>query len=296
MALFTGTQEGYYEGSNHGTYQYVSLANMINNFIISYIGDDKMINTAKRTEVAYHAQRALQELSYDTFRSLKAQEIEIPPTLSMTMPHDYVGYVKLSWVDDYGIEQLIIPNRISSIPKAPLQDEDYNYLYDVNGNLLYANRSTTETRWHAATSEDISGRDSNTNFLEEGYGYNVDYGKRYGLNPETATKNGVFYVDELKGEISFSSDLVGKTVVLKYISDGVATEEEMKVHKFAEEAVYKYIAYAIGSMKNDMPEYRVNRLRKEKKAAIRTAKLRLSNLKLQELSQIMRGKSKQIKY
>jgi hypothetical protein len=296
MALFTGTHEDYYDGSNHGTYQYVSLTDIINNFIISYVGDDKMINTVKRTEVAFHGQRALQELSYDTLRSLKSQELEIPPTLSIILPHDYVGYVKVSWTDEYGIEQLIIPNRLSSTPQTPLQDQDYNYLFDEDGGLLFANKSITETRWHDATVEDISGRDTNTNFLEEGYGYNVDYGKRYGLNPETATKNGAFYIDELKGRISFSSNLVGKVVVLKYVSDGVASEEEMKVHKFAEDAVYKYIAYAIGSMKNDMPEYRVNRLRKERKAAIRTAKIRLSNLKLQELSQIMRGKSKQIKW
>ena len=34
----------------------------------------------------------------------------------------------------------------------------------------------------------------------------------------------------------------------------------------------------------------------QKSAAIRTAKLRLSNLKIEELTQIMRGKSKFIKH
>jgi hypothetical protein len=40
----------------------------------------------------------------------------------------------------------------------------------------------------------------------------------------------------------------------------------------------------------------INRFKKERFAAIRTAKLRLSNLKLEELTQILRGKSKQIKH
>jgi hypothetical protein len=43
-------------------------------------------------------------------------------------------------------------------------------------------------------------------------------------------------------------------------------------------------------------EYLVARFKREKFAAIRTAKLRLSNLKIEELSQVMRGKSKQLKH
>ena len=296
MALFTQTHEQYYNGNEFGTYQYITLADLINNFIISYIGDDKMINTAKRTEVAFHAQRALQELSYDTLRSVKAMELEVPPSLSINFPHDYVNYVQLSFVDDAGLEQLIIPNRLSSTPDAPLQDQDYRFLFDQNGSLLYANKSVTETRWQAATGIDNSRQDTNIDFLEEGYGYNVDYGKRYGINPETATKNGAYYIDEIGGRISFSSDLQGKIVTLKYISDSLATEDEMKVHKFAEEAVYKHIAYAIISNKMDAPEYRVQRLRKESIAARRKAKLRLNNIKIKELEQIMRGKGKQIKH
>jgi hypothetical protein len=46
----------------------------------------------------------------------------------------------------------------------------------------------------------------------------------------------------------------------------------------------------------NIPEYLVARFKKEKFAAVRQAKLRLSNLKLEELTQILRGKSKQIKH
>jgi hypothetical protein len=45
-----------------------------------------------------------------------------------------------------------------------------------------------------------------------------------------------------------------------------------------------------------MPEYLVNRFKKEKRAAIRQAKLRLSNIKIEELTQTLRGKSKHIKH
>ncbi len=121
-------------------------------------------------------------------------------------------------------------------------------------------------------------------------------GQRYGLDPQYAQVNGSFYIDELKGMIHFSSNISGKTVVLKYISDGVGTDEEMILHKFAEEAMYKYIAYAILSTKINTPEHIVQRFKKEKFAATRQAKLRLSNLKSEELAQVMRGKSKHIKH
>ena len=72
MGLLDGTtQQSYYNGSSFGNYQFTSLNNIIDNFIVAYIGDGKIIQKAKRTDVAFHAQRALQELSFDTFKSTK---------------------------------------------------------------------------------------------------------------------------------------------------------------------------------------------------------------------------------
>jgi hypothetical protein len=85
-------------------------------------------------------------------------------------------------------------------------------------------------------------------------------------------------------------------VILDYISDSLGTNAEMQVHKFAEEAMYKSIAYAILSTRINTQEYIVKRYKKEKFAETRKAKLRLSNIKLEELTQILRGKSKQIKH
>ena len=45
-----------------------------------------------------------------------------------------------------------------------------------------------------------------------------------------------------------------------------------------------------------VPEYLVQRFKKERFAAIRKAKLRLSNIKAEEISQVLRNKSKQIKH
>ena len=139
MALFTGTEQQYYEGSDFGNYQWIYLDDIITNFIIAYVGEDKIISKIKRTDVAFHAQRAMQELSYDTTRSEKSQEIDVPPSLQMILPHDYVNYVKLSWVDDSGIERIIYPTSKTSNPLPLLQDSNYEYLFDDSGNLTTAN-------------------------------------------------------------------------------------------------------------------------------------------------------------
>ena len=125
--------------------------------------------------------------------------------------------------------------------------------------------------------------------------YDLVIGERYGLDPQHAQANGSFYIDCVSGKIHFSSNISGKTVVLDYISDSLGTNEEMKVHKFAEEAMYRYILHAIAAGQM-MTQQIVPRLKKEKFAAIRQAKLRLSNIKLEELTQILRCKSKQIKH
>ena len=121
-------------------------------------------------------------------------------------------------------------------------------------------------------------------------------GSRYGLDPQHAQANGSFYIDCQSGKIHFSSNISGKTVILDYISDSLGTDGEMQVHKFAEEAMYKWIAYAILSTRANTQEYIVRRFKKERFAAIRSAKLRLSNIKLEEITQVLRGKSKQIKH
>ena len=125
--------------------------------------------------------------------------------------------------------------------------------------------------------------------------YWPNQGGRIGLDPVHAQGNGSFYIDESQGKIHFSSNISGKTVILKYISDGLGTDGEMIVHKFAEEAMYKSIAYAILST-TIAGQPLAPSFQQQKSIAIRNAKLRLSNLKIEELTQIMRGKSKFIKH
>ena len=508
MGLLQGTtQREYYQGSNFGNYQFTSLDDIIDYFMVSYVGEDKIIPKIKKLDVAFFAQRALQELSFDTFKSIKAQEITVPATLQMILPHDYVNYTKLSWADSSGIKHPLYPTSNTSNPFSIQQDSLGNYaLGDATVPVFNADFSTalvdpwffseptivdTSTEglhavgddtisienevltfkhhawWHytgemsrayavwqkidvtgidaielsatgtsapasgtaeagilyfgissvpgdiaidstqqtgtiaqqsgnfmqsnnvnppdlgyiewidgTSSSKQLTGEDSvnvsahnevyvivksylnytglaspntpttvsanttpSTNSIDDlsiwfstGLSANPgdklrtttagsstvwsnyksgtpsenqdDYqddtywpmdGNRYGLDPQHAQANGSFFIDQILGKIHFSSNISGKTVILDYISDSLGTNEEMQVHKFAEEAMYKWIAHAILST-SSYGQTLVPRLTREKFAAVRKAKLRLSNLKLEELTQILRGKSKQIKH
>jgi hypothetical protein len=291
MGLLTETNEAYYGGSNVGNYQYVSFKDLVNNFIIQYVGDNKIISKIRRTDVIFHTKRAIQELNYDTLKSSHSLEIEVPPTLVMQLPQSYVNYSKVFWVDAGGIERIIYPTGKSSNPRAIIQDNDFNYTYDGAGDLVYASESTSWTRFKTAST--IEGESKIASETEQ-IGANLA-GGRYGMDPATAQSNGSFYIDEISGTIHFSSNIVGKLIVLKYISDGLANDEDSLVHKFAEEAVYKYIIYAVVSTMDKTPEYVIARYKKERNATRRVAKLRIQNFKQEELTQLMRGKSKHIK-
>lgn len=295
--LGSTTAQSYYasgNSDNYGDYQFITIKDIINNFMVAYVGEGKLIPKVKRTDVAFHAQRAIQELSFDTLPSTKAIEIDMGPSLAMTLPQDFVNYVKLSWHDDAGVERILYPTRQTSNPDAIVQDSDYNYTFDGSGNLELAAKSETLKKFEAAS---FNVNNDELQDLTDSDIFNLyRYGNRYGLSPENAQGNGVFYIDQINGVIRFSSNLSGRTVTLKYISDGLATDGEMQVHKFAEEAIYKYLVHAILNVRANIPEYQINRYKKELRAAKRNAKLRLSNIKIAELAQIMRNQSKWIKH
>ena len=489
------THKEYYQGNKFGDYQFTSLDDIINQFMIAYVGEDKIISKIKRVDIAFHAQRAMQELSFDTFKSIKSYQIDVPASLVMPLPHDYVNYTKLTSVDSAGIEHPLYPTNRTSNPFQIMQeDDDGEYSFpedaqlvvnrDFSGSFVFGDpwyRNSTpeqpsnktdpgnvaeinvtnevltfshrtreshgQNHWgHAMTvwqEIDVSGldyvdisatgnavdmangpgvlrfglttniADSNTKNIEssvfeksdnvepnifdlttsdENFAYlewsssdaddltkellginveaydsiyvlivsyqdfdgtksatltatsniddisvvttkkylsakagneressiwknyksatpsennNDDYeddtywpiaGERYGLDPQHAQVNGSFFIDPRLGRIHFSSNISGKTIILDYISDSLGTDEEMKVHKFAEEAMYKSILCGIMSAKANVGRNQLVYYKKDKFAAIRQAKLRLSNIKLEELTQTLRGKSKHIKH
>ena len=285
--------------ANYGSYEYISMADVINNFLVAYVGSDKLIPHVKRTDVMFHAKRGLQEFSYDTLRSIKSQELTIPDSLSVIIPQDYVNYVQLSWIDDFGVKHIIYPTTLTGNPyEIPV--------LNANGvpkqNSLGENEqgpSVIEERWDTANDKLISGNIDLDFYDANILGWNWEkfaFGQRYGLDPETSNKNGWFTINDREGKFSFSSNLKNRLILFEYISDGLSVDYDMRIPKMAEEAIYMHIAYSILAGRRNIPEYIVRRYKIDRRAALRNAKIRLSNIKLDEFVQIMRGKSKWIKH
>ena len=285
---------------NYGGYEYTKLYDVIDNFLIAYVGAGKLIPNVKRSDIIFHAKRGLQEFSYDTLRSIRSQELTVNSALNIVIPQDYVNYTRLSWIDEMGVQHTIFPaNTLTTNPYAnPVQDDSGVPTQDSQDSNLQGT-SQTEAAWAANNPRKISGafinEYDNANVLYNSL-YDTALGQRYGLNPETSQKNGWFTINEREGKFAFSSDLANKLITLEYISDGNAYDLDIKIPKLAEEALYAHIIYAILSVSRGIQEYIVRRFQKEKSAKLRNAKIRLSNLKSEQLIQVMRGKSKWLKF
>ena len=282
--------------NNYGGYSYITIENIVNNFLVAYVGDGKLISNIKRTDVIFHAKRGLQEFSYDTLKSIKSQELTIPPSLSLIIPQDYVNYVKLSYIDSVGIKHIIYPTTLTSNPyTVPAQDANGIPTQDSLGENIEGTSLTNE-RWDDNNLFTTNLNNQENLYYDDGNWYNRAYGRRYGLQPEVAQSNGWFTIDEREGKFSFSSNLANQLIILEYISDGLSSDLDTKVPKMAEEAMYMHIAYSILASRSGVQEYVVRRYKIDRKAALRNAKIRLSNIKLEEFTQIMRGKSKILKH
>ena len=307
-----------------GNYQKTNVEDMLNNFLISYVGEDKILKKIPRHEAAFWAQRAVQELSYDVLYSEKQIEFEISERLAFPLPADFINYVKVTWTDYQGQERTAHPARRATGKQAILQDDKFNHLYDQTGESLTAELSETLRRFQDPNTQLGSGSNASDfyygNFDEDNYSYyyNIYFGRRYGLDPQFSYTNGSFVIDTYKGMIyldpSFSRNGMNagrgtsttdtslsndNTIVsLRYISDGLAENNDLSkvyVHKMAEEAVYAQMLYGLAKVRPNAASL-AGLYKKEASVATRTAKIRLMNLKTEEIAQVLRGRSKWIKH
>ena len=305
-AVFTPPQLGYYQRTN--------LDDIINNFIISHVGPDKVLNRVPRHEVAYWAQRAVQEFSYDIFHAENNIELDLNPnTLQVPLPNDFVSLVRITYTGFDGQEYPAHAAQGVRAKQAILQDENFEYNYDQEGELLYAEEPEGVNRWQDPSNE-FAQRDIARNYFygseyDEEYNYYSFYsyqGRRYGTDPQYDNRNGEYVLDLVNGIIYFGSEFVNAgtgddnniVVSIQYISDGLAENGDLTkvfVPKLAEDAIYASILYNLSKVRPSAAQL-APLYQKEASAKMRNAKIRLTDWKLEEITQVMRGKSKWIKH
>ena len=290
------------EDKNWGSYQYVSLYDIVNNYMVMYEGNGELVNNQNRYKVLFHAKRAIQELNYDAFKEIKILQLTICDTLRYVLPSDYVNWVRVSlWRD--GLLFPLTENIQTNWSSAYLQDNKCRVLFDQNGEALSPQYSPIDYARITNRKRSIYLNQGSPFYGLEGYNVNgfwyFDYGigAQYGLNTETANQNPTFVIDKKGGVINFSSGMANQSVVLEYVSDGMENGDDsiVSVNKLFEEYIYAYITFAILNSKLGVQEYIVTRARKRKSALLRNAKIRISNIHPGRLLMNLRGRDKWIK-
>jgi len=303
------SQYQYYENSganpedaNWGSYQYVSLKDIVNNFMLMYQGNHSLVNNEERYKILFHAKRAVQELNYDAFKEIKALELTVNDAVRFILPSDYVNWVRISLFENGVLYPMTENSRLTSAT-AYLQDNNLNILFDEAGSVLKPEFSPIDIARIKGTKKSIYLNENSAYNGSEGYCcdgnwfFDFSIGARFGLNTETANANPTFRIDAKAGVINFDSTMSGKSVIVEYVSDGMEGGDNslITVNKLFEEYVYSYIQYSILDSKLGVQEYVVNRAKKKKAALLRNAKIRISNIHPGRLLMNLRGQNKWIK-
>ena len=286
---------------NWGSYQYISLEDIIKNFQLMYSGNHALINNVSRFKILFYAKRGIQELNYDAFKEIKALELKVFDDLRFVLPADYVNWVKLYLLKNNVLRELTENIQVQSAVSF-IQSSTDTFTYDSSGNATVVESNLDSERKDGSLksiylNDEI---DENVNPNVNNYDsdiYNYRIGARYGLETETANINPTFTIDKKAGVINFESVPTFRQCVLQYISDGMENGDDSKisVNKLFEEYIYAYIQYALLNSKFGVQEYIVNRARKNKQALLRNAKIRLSNIHPSRLLMNLRGEDKWLK-
>lgn len=280
----------YTNPSEWGNYQNITLEVIVNDYLAGQDPDD-YTSTVKRSQILLRARQAIQELYFDVANEIKGRTLTIDGRLQITMPTDYVDYVRISWVDERGTLHPLSANKSKAAAMTYLQDHEYNILFDSEGCIL----------------EDSSVVASSANSLDDGA---KDRAKHSGCcfhsfvpnkNLSNSYPNGSFVINKELGVIQFSSDIESKTIVLEYFSDGLAkgcegkSDEQISIHKFCAKAVRDYIYFELIKNRRNVPMNEKIRARKEYYNERRKSKQRLSGMKIADILQAFKGGSKWIK-
>tara|TARA_B100000085_G_scaffold163885_1_gene148986 strand:- start:5939 stop:6850 length:912 start_codon:yes stop_codon:yes gene_type:complete len=284
--------------ANWGSYQYVSLEDIVNNFELMYAGNHSLVNNESRYKILFHAKRGIQELNYDAFNNIKALELTVYDDLKFILPPDFVNWVRLSMYKDGWIRPLTENIQVNSATSY----QQSSSTPDFNGNDVIIEQSTLDTERLNGQQNSIYLNKNNADDqipMDTQANWYADYtiGARYGLNTETGNINPTFRLDKTAGVINFDSTMANQNCILEYISDGMENGDDSKVqlNKLFEDYIYAYIEYAILNSKFNVQEYIINRARKRKTALLRNAKIRLSNIHPGRLLMNLRGENKWIK-
>jgi len=276
------------KAKNHGAYQYISLPDIINNYMLIYVGNDKIVDNVQKHTVRFHAKQAIKELNYNAFRNIKVLETTVGSDLKLIMPAGYVDYVRIS-LESNGVLFPLSENTKPMSASSYLRDNNNELLFDNTGEVIYGSSELDAKR--------LSGSTSTTD--EDSYGNCTQYsiGQRYGLETSEANTNPRFRINRAAGVIDFDSNMRDKLVVLEYISDGMegGVDADIVINKFFEKYMYLYLSAEILRAKRGISAVEKRSAAKKAEAESRNARIMMSDIDPARLLMTLRGQDKRIK-
>lgn len=282
---FTDLDLYYEDDSQWGNHQYITIKDLVYDFMFSQT-DDSHVANVDLDLVVYHAKKVVQELYFDVVNEVISIELDLNPSLIIALPHDYVNYVRISWVDLNGKKHPLAIDDSSNLAQAYLQDDQYDFLYDDDGDILQGSHV-----------QDLLPDSDESNYIEVPEVSNERGVPNFNLDRSKVFKNGSYVIDKERGIIQFSSAVLGRTIVLDYISDGLfqRADSDIRIHKFAEDAAYEYIYWKLIKNNKSVPRNEKEAARRDWFNSRRIAKRRIKPIRYEEIRQVMKSQTKMIK-
>ena len=231
----------------------VSLEQIVTDFVFSIDSDD-YVNNVSDTMVRNLALRGIRDLGFDIMKRIKAANLNVSATNTVTLPADYVDLLKIGIVGGDGLVYVfgenknknLLANNAGDLPDYLLGYSDFIYRNFVN--------STTDGRLY-------------------GYG-GGHYSGEYRIN-----------LGENRIELTLGTGT--DTVYIEYIADE-ALAGNPSVHVYAEQAIRAYIYCHLVERKSNVPAVEKARARQEYYNERRLANARLKSFSKEEALKTIR--------
>ena len=275
-----------YSGSrttNSETMNFVSLRQLIDDFIVTMDSDDYISNVSD-VAIRNIALRGIREFGFDVSSRVRSIKRTIESNSTIILPEDYVDLVKIGVVDSDGILRVLGQNKnlnySRKLTTADSTSDSADGPLNIDANLIL-NREDDKD----ATAGSDSGNGDLDHFIFENYLFQGSIGRLYGLGGGHLA--GEYRVNLDQNRIEIDTDSGSSEVVLEYIADEARSTNPV-IHVYAEEALRSYMYYKLCERKSTVPSNEKARARQEYYNDRRLAKARLSNFSKEEALKTIR--------
>jgi hypothetical protein len=270
-------------GTSSETMNFVSLRQLIDDFIVTMDSDDYISNVSD-VAIRNIALRGIREFGFDVSSRVRSIKRTIESNSTIILPEDYVDLVKIGVVDSDGILRVLGQNKNLNYSRKlttadSTSDSDQGPL-NIDANLI-RNREDDKD----ATAGSDSGNGDLDHFIFENYLFQGGIGRLYGLGGGHLA--GEYRVNLDQNRIEIDTDSGSSEVVLEYIADEARSTNPV-IHVYAEEALRSYMYYKLCERKSTVPANEKARARQEYYNDRRLAKARLSNFSKEEALKTIR--------